>query len=131
MHSPRLLLLSVVFGLKSTATDDSIGRVRIGRWVVIGLAVGIALDLVIGLTIGPIALQARHASSSAHLARVSAYAACTEFNRAKQADLARWDAIVKLLQTGPASPELQTFVAGVEQANKTADQPRDCSQVAP
>ena len=131
MHSPRLLLALGVYGLTEPATAATGGRPRVRRWLIGLLVVGIVLDLIIGLTIGPIALQAKRASSSAHIARASAYAACEEFNRAKQADLERWDAIVKLLQTGPASPELETFVAGVEQANRTADQPRDCNRLAP
>ena len=131
MHSPRLLLLSVAFTLSAADQDGTDGRIILRRWVVIGLAVGIALDLLIGLTLGPIALEARRASSQAHLNRVAAYEACLQFNQVKAADLKRWDAIIKLIETGPSNPATVAFVKGVEQANRTADQPVDCRKLAP
>lgn len=131
MHSPRLLLLSVVYGLNAADPAATDSRIVLRRWVIIGLAVGIALDLVIGLTLGPIALEARRASSQAHLNKVAAYQACLQFNEVKSADLARWDAIVKLIDSGPANPETVAFVRGVEAANKTADRPVDCTRQAP
>lgn len=131
MHSPRLLLLSVAFTLSAAGQDGTDGRIILRRWVVIGLAVGIALDLLIGLTLGPIALEARRASSQAHLNRVAAYEACLQFDQVKVADLKRWDAIIALINSGPASPQTEAFIKGVEQANKTADQPVDCASIKP
>lgn len=105
--------------------------VTIPRWLAVLFVAGIALDILVGIALGLIAVQARQASSSAHIARVANYTTCLVNDDYRRADLARWDAIVVLLRSDGDSPQLQTFIAGVEKANRTADAPRDCTKLLP
>ena len=114
-----------------TAPPDAPKTVTIPRWVAILFVVGVTLDVLIGVSLGYVAVQARDAASTARINRLAAYNACIANNDAKQADLARWDAIIVLLRSGHDSPELQTFIAGVQKANRTADAPRDCGALVP
>lgn len=131
MHSQRLLLALSLFAASTADTVPAGVRSVSRRPIFVLLVVGIVLDLIVSLALGYVAVQARDAASQAHINRVAAFQACSEFNRSKQADLARWDAIVKLLQSDGGTPQLETFIQGVEQANRTADQPRDCNSLAP
>lgn len=131
MLSPRLLLALLPGALwTDNGTDRRTLTVR-GRWVVIFLVVGVALDLLISVVLISQNQQIKQAASSAHISRVAAYESCLASNDQKRADLERWDAIIKLLSTRPPSPQLEAFVHGVEIANLSADQPRDCQTVAP
>ena len=126
MHSPRLLL-AWSLGVSMTALDATGGRGRArARWVIALLTVGIILDLLVSLALGALAVQAKNAGATAHIARVAAYESCMASNRAKQADSARWDTVVQLIETGPGSPQVETFLAGLEKANAAADKPLDC-----
>lgn len=128
MHLPRLLLATLLTASwVRTETAPEVRKVK-GRWLVFLLAAGVLLDLIVGLALGYVAVQARNAASAAHISRVAAYQFCLANNDAKQSDLARWDAIVALLRTGPDSPQLQAFIEGVEAANGNADAPRDCGK---
>lgn len=131
MQSPRLLLaLSLGVSLARSNGAPGGAGVRL-RLVSIFLAVGVALDLIVGLALGYVAIQARDAASSARIGRVAAYQSCLANNEAKMSDLARWDAIVALLRSGPDSPELRAFLDGVEKANGSADAPRNCKAFLP
>lgn len=126
MHSPRLLLAwSLGVGMSTTDTVAGGARPRV-RWVIALLTIGITLDLVVSLALGALAVQAKNAGATAHIARVAAYESCMASNRAKQADSARWDTVVQLIETGPGSPQVETFLAGLEKANAAADKPFDC-----
>ena len=126
MHSPRLLL-AWSLGVAMTATDDTTGDGRgRGRWLIALLIVGITLDLLVSLALGALAVQAKRAADTAHIARVAAYESCLVNNQAKQADLVRWEKVLNLVDTMPTNPEVQTFVAGVRSANETADKQIDC-----
>lgn len=128
MASPRLLLvLSLGASLAPRGSVEK-GRVVRLRWVMVLLAVGVALDLIVGLALGYVAVQARSAASSAHISRVAAYQLCLANNDAKQADLARWNAILALVRQSPATPMQTAFIEGVEEANSIADAPRNCGK---
>lgn len=112
-------------------TPDAQKTVTIPRWVLVLFAIGVVLDILIGVSLGYVAVQARDAASTARVNRVAAYQACLSGNDRSAADLKRWDDIVTLLRSGRDSPELQTFLAGVDKANGTADAPRDCGRLVP
>lgn len=113
-------------------TDQNAPRtVTIPRWVAILFIAGVVLDVLIGVSLGYVAIQARNAASSAHIGRVATYQSCLTNNDYRALDLSRWNAIVVLLRSGGDSPELQTFIAGVEKANASADAPRNCNVFLP
>lgn len=126
MHSPRLLLAwSLGVGMSTIDTANGDARPR-ARWVIALLVIGITLDLVVSLALGGLAVQAKHAAATARIARVAAYESCVASNESRQADLVRWEKVVALIDTMPANPEVQTFIAGVRAANETADRQVDC-----
>jgi NhaP-type Na+/H+ or K+/H+ antiporter len=131
MHSLRSLLalsLGVRLTMESPGTSHQGRRVH---WLVILLAVGVALDLLIGLALGYVAVQARSASSQAHIARVANYESCLVTNQRKAADALRWMSVLALVSQVAPQTQLQTFVAGVQKANALADQPQDCHKAVP
>lgn len=95
-------------------------------WVLRLVIVGVIFDLVVSVVVGWGAIKANEAASSAHIARVSAYQSCLEGNKFRQADLARWDHVLTLINTMPKNPAQQQFIQGVDKANRTADRQRDC-----
>lgn len=131
MHSPRLLLATLL--TVSLARDGPMVEVRSrrGRWLVALLVVGVALDLIVGLALGYVAVQARSAASQAHLNKVAAYEACLANNDNKMADAQRWREVLALVSDGGSNPQTAAFVRGVEKANAAADAPRDCNRIAP
>jgi hypothetical protein len=99
--------------------------------VVILLAVGVALDLLIGVSLVLQNRRIEHAASSAHISRVAAYQACLNGNTFRSADAKRWADILALLGDGNRDPGLTHFVAGVVVANRVADHPVDCVPLRP
>jgi hypothetical protein len=131
MHSLRSLL-ALSLGVRLTMESPTTGRPGPKvHWLVILLAVGVALDLVIGLALGYVAVQARSASSQAHIARVANYETCLATNQTKAADAARWMSVLTLVSQVAPQTQLQTFVAGVQRANALADQPQNCLKSMP
>lgn len=131
MHSQRLLLATL---LTASWVQDgaSPGTPRMkGRWLVVLLAIGVALDLMVGLALGYVAIQARNASSQAHILKVAAYEACLSNNDNKAADADRWRKVLALVDTMPHNQAVQVFIAGVNAANAAADAPRDCQALVP
>ena len=131
MHSQRLLL---GLSLMSATGVASVGSQRplIRRpWVLTLLVVGIVLDLAISGALIHNNYQINKVVSQAHIAKVAAYEYCLKGNASAQADLKRWDAVLALLHDGQNDPQLETFIAGVEKANRTADQQTDCSRIKP
>jgi hypothetical protein len=93
--------------------------------------VGIVLDLIISVILVYNNQRISKVASQAHIAKVAAYEYCLKGNASAQADLKRWDAVLALLHDGTTTPGLQTFIAGVEKANRTADQQTDCARIKP
>lgn len=114
-----------------TVNADAPKTVTIPRWVAVLFVVGVCLDILIGISLGYVAIQARSAASSAHISRLAGYTTCLANNDFRALDLARWDAIIVLLRSGGDSPQLQTFIVGVEKANAQADKPRNCRLLLP
>lgn len=131
MHSPRLLLGLLLGASWATADPATKGLNVKVRWVVILLAIGVALDLLISLALGYVAVQARNAASQAHVARVATYEACLTSNATKTDDLKRWDEVLALVSDGRTDTATLRFVQQVGQINKTADAPRDCGALVP
>lgn len=100
-------------------------------WILILLITGVALDLLISLALGSVALEARHNAAQARIIKLAAYEYCLNSNQAKQADLERWDAVLTLLKDGNNDPKLETFITGVERANQSADSTVDCNKINP
>jgi len=131
MHSQRLLLLASL-GYRSDAGSVTPTPVRTpSRWLLVLVAVGVGLDLLISVALGYAVNQTRINTSQTHILKVAAHETCLASNDQKAADLRRWDEVLTLLDTEPANPALEKFVAGVRKANGTADAPHDCSTVAP
>lgn len=131
MHSPRSLLVLLLGASTATpgpTTEEK--RVR-ARWVVALLIVGIVLDLLIGLAIGAIAIQAKRASSSAHISRVASYEACLRANDFRRADAQRWNVILDLSARGPQTLERRQALATIQAAVAAADSPADCGTLLP
>lgn len=105
--------------------------VTIPRWVAALFVIGVALDILIGIALGAIALQAKHASSSAHIARVASYESCLRANEYRQADLTRWNVIIQLLRSGNDTPQLEQFIKGISKANAVADANQECGSFLP
>jgi hypothetical protein len=99
--------------------------------VVVLLTVGILLDLLVSAAIVNNYRQIQKVTSEAHIAKVAQYEACLASNRTKSADADRWEKVLTLVDTMPANPEVETFVAGVRSANATADHPVDCGPLVP
>ena len=98
------------------------------HWILRFVLVGVLFDLVISVIVGWGVIRANDAASSAHIARVAAHTSCIAGNTFRQADLARWDHVLTLINTMPKNTAQQKFIAGVDAANRTADQLRDCSK---
>lgn len=131
MHSPRLLLAFWAPSVMSaTPTGEGQGGRR-GGWIILLLAVGVALDLLISVVLVYQNRKIEQAASSAHISRVSAQQACLDGNNRAAADAKRWAAILRLLETNPANAELSRFIVGVKAANGAADQTVDCSHLVP
>jgi hypothetical protein len=131
MHSQRLLLaLSPMF---STGGPGMVpGRRRaVRKTVIVLLGVGILLDLLVSVVLVNNYRQIQKVTSEAHIAKVASYEACLASNRSKAADSERWDKVLALVDTMPDNPQVETFVAGVRAANRTADHPADCTDLVP
>jgi hypothetical protein len=135
MHAQRLLLLGLLSQAPgiSAGSRDGPGRRRPVRfrWLMILLAVGVALDLAISAALIYNNRQIARVTSEAHIAKVASYEACVASNRSKQADHDRWEKVLALIDTMPKSPQIQQFVSGVRAANATADHPADCTPLVP
>jgi hypothetical protein len=112
-------------------TDASPAQASRTRWVIVLLTVGVLLDLMISVILVYQNRQIEHAASSAHISRVAAYQSCLKGNDYRANDQARWDAIVKALQTEGGNPELARFIMQVQAANQQADHPVDCVPLRP
>jgi hypothetical protein len=112
-------------------TDDQDRTTGRTRWVIGLLTVGVLLDLMISVILVYQNRQIEHAASSAHISRLAAYQSCLNGNTFRANDQARWDAIIKLLRSGDASPALTRFIVGVQAANGRADHPVDCVPLRP
>ena len=95
------------------------------------LMVGVGLDLLISVVLGLVVIQARNDASQAHLLKVAAYEACLAANQQKAADLARWGAVLRLIEGKHPTAQTEAFVAGVRAANRTVDAPADCGRISP
>jgi hypothetical protein len=126
MLSPRLLLvLSLGASLVASPTTAKGVRVK-ARWVIVLLAVGVALDLLISGAIIYQNRQIQQNASESHILKVAAYESCLRNNTQNAADLVRWDKVLNLVDTMPENPQTVTFVNGVREANRVADHPVDC-----
>lgn len=131
MHSPRSLL-ALLLGASLEPQGAMTAHPRIRRnLLMILLTVGVTLDLVIGLALGYVAVEARSASNQAHIIKVATYEACILNNEAKRADLRRWQDVLVLVKDGSTDPKTLNFVQAVARSNQTADAPRDCGKLAP
>lgn len=131
MHSQRSLLALLLFGSLAQVENGKPRLMGRQRLLIVLLTVGVVLDLLISVSLGYVAVQARNASNQAHIVKVASYEACVANNDAKQADLKRWDDVLTLIKDGHATPALLAFIAGVRRSNVTADAPRDCGRLAP
>jgi hypothetical protein len=84
------------------------------------------LDLFISVALLYQNQQIQQNASNTHILKVAAYEACTRNNAQNRADLVRWEKVLTLVDTMPANPQVETFVAGVRAANEVADHPVDC-----
>lgn len=122
--------MSVIGASAIPDAGDGGGRTR-ARWVILLLAVGVALDLLISGVLFYQNHQIQQAASSAHISRVAAYEACLSSGSFREADATRWAAVLKLLESSPPSPQLEKFIAGVQAANAQADQAPNCHALVP
>lgn len=97
-------------------------------WLLRLVLLGVIFDLAVSVVVGWGAIKANEAASSAHIARVSTYSACKAGNDFRTADLARWDSVLKLVDTMPKDPRTRRFIAGVDAANRQADAVRPCKK---
>ena len=140
MRSPRLLLLLLLSASwqRETVTAPKTwlpSRISL-RVVAVGFVVGLILDIVIAVLL---IVDVQHsqkaitrsvqASEAVQVVKVAQYQSCLATESVKAADLTRWDAVLRLVNTTPNTPEMQAFIKAVDAANRTADRPKVC--VAP
>lgn len=75
------------------------------------LAVGLVLDLLVSAFVGVVAIQANHAASQAHIARVTSTLNCQSGNQFRKDNEELWKAVLTLIH--PTTPAGRAFVDSV------------------